>query len=67
VTGAAPSVFRVKDMEKRLGEKFAPDAIAKVTVPAANLNSDIHASAEYRSHLITVLAQRAVVAALAGK
>ena len=31
------------------------------------LNSDIHASAEYRSHLITVLAQRAVAAALAGK
>jgi carbon-monoxide dehydrogenase medium subunit len=67
VTGAAPCVFRVKEMEKRLTEKFAPEAIARVTVPADTLNSDIHASAEYRSHLITVLAQRAVAAALAGK
>ena len=67
VTGAAPCVFRVKEMEKRLGENFAAEAIAKVTVPAGTLNSDIHASAEYRSHLITVLAQRAVAAALAGK
>jgi carbon-monoxide dehydrogenase medium subunit len=67
VTGAAPCVFRVKEMEKRLGDKFAPDAIAKLAVPADGLNSDIHASAEYRSHLVTVLAQRAVTAALAGR
>ena len=67
VTGATPCVFRVKEMEKRLGEKFAAEAIAKVAVPADSLSSDIHASAEYRSHLITVLAQRAVAAALAGK
>ena len=67
VTGAAPCVFRVKEMEKRLGDKFSADAIARVVVPADTLNSDIHASAEYRSHLITVLAQRAVAAALAGR
>jgi carbon-monoxide dehydrogenase medium subunit len=67
VTGAAPTVFRVKEMEKRLGEKFTAEAIAKVAVPVDTLSSDIHAGAEYRSHLITVLAQRAVAAALAGK
>lgn len=67
VTGAANCVFRVQEMEKKLAEKFAPDAIAKVKVSPENLNSDIHASAEYRSHLITVMAQRAVAAALAGK
>ena len=67
VTGAANSVFRVKDMEKKLGEKFAPEAIAKSKVAADKLNTDLHASAEYRSHLITVLAQRAVAAALSGK
>lgn len=67
VTGAASCVFRVKQMEKKLAEKFAPDAIAKVRVPADNLNSDIHASAEYRAHLVTVMAQRAVAAALSGK
>ena len=66
VTGAANEVFRVKDMEKKLGEKFAPEAIAKSKVAADKLNSDLHASTEYRSHLITVLAQRAVAAALSG-
>lgn len=67
VTGAASCVFRVKPMEKKLAEKFAPEAIAKVRVAPDKLNSDMHASAEYRSHLITVIAQRAVAAALAGK
>jgi carbon-monoxide dehydrogenase medium subunit len=67
VTGAASCVFRVKEMEKALTSKFAPAAIARIKVPAEGLNSDIHANAEYRSHLITVLAQRAVEAALAGK
>jgi carbon-monoxide dehydrogenase medium subunit len=68
VTGAGNAgVFRVKDMEKKLGEKFAPEAIAKSKVAAAKLNSDIHAGADYRAHLITVLAQRAVTAALSEK
>ena len=68
VIGAGTAgVFRVKDMEKKLGEKFAPEAIAKSKVAADKLNSDIHASADYRSHLITVLAQRAVAAAIDGK
>ena len=60
VTGAAPCVFRAKDMELALASKFAPEAVARVRVPADKLNSDLHASAEYRSHLITVLAQPAV-------
>jgi len=65
VTGAGSAgVFRIKDMEKKLGEKFAPEAIAKSKVAAEKLNSDLHASAEFRSHLITVLAQRAVAAAI---
>jgi aerobic carbon-monoxide dehydrogenase medium subunit len=68
VTGAGNTgVFRVKDMEKKLGEKFAPEAIAKAKVAADKLNSDIHASAEYRSHLISVMAQRAVTAAITEK
>ena len=67
VTGAAQCVFRAKDMELALASKFAPEAVARVRVPADKLNSDLHASAEYRSHLITVLAQRAVEAALSGK
>lgn len=67
VTGAAPYAFRVTSMEQALASKFAPEAIARIKVPAESLNSDLHASAEYRSHLITVIAQRAVAAALSGK
>lgn len=63
VTGAASSVFRIAAMEKALAAKWSPDAIAGISVPAAGLNSDMHASAEYRAHLITVMARRAVEAA----
>ena len=67
VTGAGPSVFRVPAMEKALAAKFSPDAVAGIALSAGGLNSDIHASAEYRSHLVTVMAKRAVEAAVAGK
>jgi len=66
VTGAAGSVFRVPDMEQALGARFAPDAVAGIEVAAEALNSDLHASAEYRAHLITVMAKRAVKQAIAG-
>jgi carbon-monoxide dehydrogenase medium subunit len=62
VTGAGPCVFRVPEMEQALGKNFSPDAIKDVKVAASNLNSDIHASSEYRAHLINVMARRAVAA-----
>ena len=64
VTGAGASgVFRVAEMESALANSFSPDAISGVSVSAEGLNSDIHASAEYRAHLITVMAKRAAAAA----
>ncbi len=63
VTGAGPCVFRVPEMEKALTAKFAPESVANVKVSDKGLNSDIHASAEYRAHLVTVMAKRAVAAA----
>ena len=63
VTGAAPSVFRLKKMEKTLAKDFSPKAIEKYVHSADGLNTDIHAGADYRAHLITVMAQRAVEAA----
>ena len=65
VTGAGPSVFRVAAMEKALTAKFSSDAIASIQVPATGLNNDLHATAEYRAHLVTVMAKRAVEQALA--
>jgi carbon-monoxide dehydrogenase medium subunit len=63
VTGAGASVFRVADMEKALAGDFSPQAVADISVSASGLNSDIHASDEYRAHLVTVMAKRAVAAA----
>lgn len=65
VTGAGPGVFRVPDMEKALAAKFAAESVANIAVKSDGLSSDIHASAEYRAHLVTVMAKRAVAAALA--
>jgi aerobic carbon-monoxide dehydrogenase medium subunit len=64
VTGAGPGVFRVAAMEKALASKFAPESVANVSVPEKGLNSDLHAKADYRAHLITVMARRAVEAAI---
>ncbi len=63
VTGAGPVVFRQRDMEAALGKSFTADAVANIKVRPDGLNSDIHASAEYRAHLVTVMAKRAVAAA----
>src|SRR6185369_989267 len=64
VTGAASCVFRATAIEKALGAKFDPDSVPANTVKADTLNSDLHGSAEYRAHLITVMAKRAVAQAL---
>jgi carbon-monoxide dehydrogenase medium subunit len=64
VTGAGPAVFRVSAMEQALTASFLPSAIAGLTIPQEGLNSDIHAPADYRAHLIKVMAMRAVETAL---
>jgi len=53
-------VFRVPELEKALSADFSPAAARAVTVSADGLNTDLHASADYRAHLIPILAARAV-------
>jgi len=66
VTGAgANGVFRVKSFEEALKKRFAAKSLGGMTIPATGMNSDIHASPEYRAHLVGVLARRAVAKATA--
>jgi carbon-monoxide dehydrogenase medium subunit len=64
VTGAGPGVFRVPAMEQALARNFEPAAIAAIRIDADGLVSDIHAEPDYRAHLVTVMAKRAVQSAL---
>jgi len=64
VTGAGPGVFRVGAMEAALESSFTPEVVAAIKLGSENLSSDIHADAEYRAHLVTVMAKKAVKAAL---
>ena len=64
VTGAAPAVFRQSTMEAALAKNFSAKAIEGIATDASDLNSDIHGSAEYRAHLVGVMAKRAVEKAL---
>ena len=63
ITGAGNGVFRHAGLEAALGGDFSPSAVDGVTIDASDLNSDLHASAEYRAQLIKVQARRAVAQA----
>jgi len=60
VTGAASCVFRSKELENALSSNFSNSAIDNTDISNKGLNSDIHASAEYRAHIIKVMAKKAV-------
>jgi carbon-monoxide dehydrogenase medium subunit len=64
VTGAgANGVFRATQFEAALKSDFSAKAIEGIVFPADGLASDIHGDAEYRAHLIGVMARRAVAKA----
>ena len=63
VTGAGACAFRASDIEAALASDFSAAALDDLTISADDLNSDLHASPEYRAHLVVVMAKRAVAAA----
>ncbi len=64
VTGAGQSgAYRWTAAEQALAGNWSPAAIDGLTVDPSGLNSDIHASADYRAHLVKVMAKRALAAA----
>ena len=66
VTGAGQQgVFRAREIEAALAKSFTVKAIEGIKVPDGDMMSDMHAGAEYRAHLVGVLARRAVAKALA--
>jgi aerobic carbon-monoxide dehydrogenase medium subunit len=60
VTGAGPCVFRWREAEAALAATFSPECLHALMVSPDGLNSDLHASAAFRAHLVGVMAQRAV-------
>ncbi len=61
INGAGPCVFRQAAMEAALSANWSADAVGAIKQAADGLNADIHGSAEYRAHLVSVMAKRAVI------
>lgn len=66
VTGAGPCAFRASGIEEVLNQQLSVAALDTIEVPEAGFNNDLHASAEYRAHLVKVMAQRALADLLSG-
>jgi len=60
VTGAKPCVYNNKDLAQALSKNFSPSAIDSVKITSSGMNTDIHASADYRANMVRVFAKKAV-------
>ena len=60
ITGAAPCAYRQTSFEDALAGGLDPESLKGIEVASDGMNSDIHASAEYRAHLVNVMARRAI-------
>ena len=62
VTGAKSCVYNDKDLSKALSNNFSSSSVDAVRISSSGMNSDIHASAEYRANMVKVFAKKAVEA-----
>ena len=62
VTGAKSFVYIDKDLSKKLSSSFSLSAIDGMKLDSSEMNSDIHASSEFRASLVVTYAKKAVEA-----
>ena len=62
VTGAKSCVYNDKDLSKALSNNFSSSSVDSVRISSSGMNTDIHASAEYRANMVKVFAKKAVEA-----
>ena len=60
VTGAKSCVYNDKDLTGALSKNFSSSAIDNVKITSSGMNSDIHASADYRANMVKAFAKKAV-------
>jgi carbon-monoxide dehydrogenase medium subunit len=65
VTGVKSHVFRATAFEAALTANFTPAAAEAVALGVEGVNADMHASAEYRAAMVSVMVGRAVAVAAA--
>ena len=62
VTGAKSCVYNEKDLSSALSKNFSSTSVQNVRISSSGMNTDIHASAEYRANMVKVFAKKAVEA-----
>ena len=62
VTGAKSCVYSDKDLANALSKNFSQSVIENVKISSSKMNSDIHASSEYRANMVKVFTKKAVEA-----
>ena len=60
VTGAKSCVYNDKDLAGALTKNFSSSAIEGVKISSSGMNSDIHASSDYRANMVKAFAKKAV-------
>jgi carbon-monoxide dehydrogenase medium subunit len=62
ITGAKSCVYNETDLAKPLNNNFSSSSIKNVKISSSGMNSDIHASAEYRANMVKIFTKKAVEA-----
>ena len=62
VTGAKSCVYNDQNISGALSKSFSSSALDNVKISSSGMNSDVHASADYRANMVKIFAKKAVEA-----